>query len=221
MSDIIIQAESPENFQSAIELVQTQETLETSQSATETSQSATETPPPHETPEPATPQPTDTPQLVQPKLEITNDTIFKVQKYLFDYDEFVKKLGKSEDVQFRVDGEMAEYFSGDKVYMRAKWHLLAEYKNAEDGIVILWAWAHPDAETTEQCELSLRMRNAFSPASGLEILNHASVKFNDPMMLNIIMAYAYEITGAQMVSNFNSIDDTMSVIFAFTDVVFE
>ncbi len=206
MSDIT-QSEIPTSSQSATE------TQETSQSTTE----ASSPPQIQETSEP----PTDTPQLIQPKLEITNDTIFKVQKYLFDYDEFVKKLGKSEDVQFRVDGDVAEYFYGDKVYMRAKWHLLAEYKNAEDGIVVLWAWAHPDAETTEQCELSLRMRNAFSPASGLEVLNYASVKFNDPMMLNIIMAYAYEITGAQMVSNFNSMDDTMSVIFAFTDVVFE
>jgi hypothetical protein len=171
-----------------------------------------------ETTEPTT-EPTT--ELIQPKLEITNDTIFKVQKYLFDYEEFVKKLGKPDDVQFRIAGDIVEYFCGDHVYMRAKWHLLAEYRHIEDGVVVLWAWANPDAKTTEQCELSLLIRNAFKPESGLEILNNASVKFNDPMMLNIIMAYAREITNTPMVSSFTSVNDTISFILAFTDIVFE
>jgi hypothetical protein len=207
----------------------------------QTPESPLETPVPQNTPETNEPQPEPQPETqetneTQPEIRTNNvlsmpdETVFLLQKFMVDSEAVIARINSvTKSYVFGIVGDRAAFLSDDVPIMVCKWSVIGEFIKEADAnaldvsigpqsptaegpqnLVFHWAWDH---EIRSRVDV---MKGIFT--GDLEVLNNPVVKFEDPMLLNIIMAHTSKEMNLEYACAFKNQDQPAYVIFGFWDL---
>lgn len=168
---------------------------------------------------------------------ISDKTVFLLQKHTSEIEIVTENLKKSaaaagvDSYTYAVDGDVAKFMVGDQTIMSATWHVIGEFVISEElsadqptetqedqeekeqttRFVFHWGWDEPGTDEVSQFTRVKKMKGAFDEAT----LNTPTFTFYDPMILNIIAAYAMEYMELKYVCHLYNPNTKTYAVFGF------
>jgi len=162
--------------------------------------------------------------MVMKNIQLSDEDNYVLHTYFNVVQEFQKKLEDMKMTSFGLQDDNFVYFAGETPIATAKWHLIGEFIKEFDEeaqtehYIFTWAHSRPEAKEYDQLKLSLSLTEVPLFADNLEICNSPYIKFNDYMMLNLIMSKVHNRTG--FITQCYESTENMSAIFALSDINF-
>jgi hypothetical protein len=155
---------------------------------------------------------------------LSDEDNYALHTYLNAVQEFQRKLDTLKMTSFGLQGDKAVYFADASPLLTSKWHLIGEFTKEFDAeaqtesYIFTWAHSRPEAQDKEydQLQLATELTPLFNET--FDCANKPIIKFNDYMMLNLIMSKVYNRTG--YITQCYGSSENMSAIFALSDVEF-
>lgn len=155
---------------------------------------------------------------------LSDEDNYALHTYLNAVQEFQRKLDTLKMTSFGLQDDKAVYFAGETPLLSAKWHLIGEFTKEFDAeaqtesYIFTWAHSRPEAQDKEYDQLQLATELIPLFDETFDCANKPIIKFNDYMMLNLIMSKVYNRTGYITQCYESAVN--LSAIFALSDVEF-
>lgn len=155
---------------------------------------------------------------------LSDEDNYVLHTYFNEVQEFQRKLEGLGMTSFGLQDDKAVYFAGEKPLLTAKWHLIGEFTKEFDteaqveSYIFTWAHSRPEAKEYDQLQLATKLTEVPLFVDNLQLVNNPIIKFNDYMMLNLIMSKVHNRTG--YITQCYESTENMSAIFALSDIEF-